>query len=722
MQLTQNNRRRKKSAIKKIFESIHNIDEATKHGIFIIVLFLFGGLSFLSLFELAGKLGGWINTAMLNSFGASRIILPVTLLVLSYILLYPDKYEVKKSNYVGIILLLISIPSLVHLVKLSYYSYVLEKVLTMQKGGGYIGNLTKYPIQVMGTAATYLVVLALLLISILLSFNTSLYKIKEIASIIAWPVKKMKELIGWWKWRRKNLKESMQNPDEEKDDNKASARNQKSEIRNWKVREEIEGNISQDVGQKSEEQEFIPKRLYKKIEIPLELLENQQGKPTSGDIKENGIIIKRTLENFGIPVEMGEVNIGPTVTQYTLRPSEGVKLAQITTLHNDLALALAAHPIRIEAPIPGKALVGIEMPNQKVAIVGLKEILDSKEFRNRSSDLMLALGKDVAGKPIFIDLARMPHLLIAGSTGSGKTICINAIILSLLYQNTPETIKFIMVDPKRVELPIYNGINYLITPVITEVKKTVNALKWAICEMEKRFETLSNARKRDIDSYNKESGEKMPYIIIIIDELADLMSASGAEVEAAIIRLAQMARAVGIHLILATQRPSVNVITGLIKANIPGRIAFSVASLIDSRTILDNSGAEKLLGRGDMLFISAEVSKPKRVQGVYVNDKEIKRVVRFIKDNSDEATQYDENITEVKHKANGAPDGSDDDDDLLDEAKEVIRSANKASTSLLQRRLKIGYSRAARIIDILEEQGFVSHAEGSKPREVIKGE
>lgn len=718
MQLTQNNRRRKKSTIKKIFESIHNIDEATKRGIFIIMLFLFGGLTFLSLFELAGRLGVWINTAMLNSFGTSRIILPLTLLVLSYILLYPDKYEVKKSNYVGIILLLTSIPSLVHLIKLSYYSYFIEEVLTIQKGGGYIGNLTKYLIQLMGTAATYLVVLALLLISILLSFNTSLYRMKEIVAIIAWPAKKIKELFGWWKWRRNEVKE-----DEGIEKNKIDlAIKQEEELKiNGEHTNAVKNGENDEDGMMGEIKINNQRRHYKKIEIPYELLENQQGKPTSGDIKENGIIIKRTLENFGIPVEMGEVNVGPTVTQYTLRPAEGVKLAQITTLHNDLALALAAHPIRIEAPIPGKALVGIEMPNQKVAIVGLKEILDSKEFKNRSSDLMLALGKDVAGKPIFIDLARMPHLLIAGSTGSGKTICINALILSLLYQNTPETLKFIMVDPKRVELPIYNGINYLITPVITDVKKTVNALKWAICEMERRFETLSNTRKRDIDSYNKESGEKMPYIIIIIDELADLMSTSGAEVEAAIIRLAQMARAVGIHLILATQRPSVNVITGLIKANVPGRIAFSVASLIDSRTILDNSGAEKLLGRGDMLFISAEVSKPKRVQGAYTNDKEIKRIVRFIKDNSDEVAQYDESVTEVKHKASGVlGDSGDDDEELLEEAKEIIRSANKASTSLLQRRLKIGYSRAARIIDILEEQGFVSHAEGSKPREVIK--
>ncbi|MFH0853948.1 MAG: DNA translocase FtsK [bacterium] len=715
-------RGKRKSKFKKFIEGCRELDEGTKRGIFIILLFLIGGISFLSLFGLAGKFGIWTDTALTNVFGATRAIFSVILLILAYILLYPEKYEIRNSNYAGIILFLISFPGIVHLIKEAYYSYVLEELMPIQVGGGYTGTLTKYPMAVMGTIATFFIFFAIFVISILLAFNTSIWTVKEKALLITWPYKKIRQFIGWWRWRRKNVEEYAENAENENISHGIAENFNKNklEIENCKLNNGNKDIRSEDDGENiKEQQELIPKRLYKKVDLPADLLDDQRGKPMSGDIKNCGEIIRKTLENFGIDVEMGEVNVGPTVTQYTLKPSEGIKLSQITTLHNDLALALAAHPIRIEAPIPGKALVGIEVPNQKIAIVGLKEIIEFKDFKTRKSNLMLALGKDVSGKPWMTDLARMPHLLIAGSTGSGKTICINTIITSLLYQNTPETLKFILVDPKRVELTFYNDINFLITPVITEVKKTVNALKWAICEMERRFEILSNARKRDIESYNSERIEHMPYIVIIIDELADLMSTSGAEVEAAIIRLAQMARAVGIHLILATQRPSVNVITGLIKANIPARIAFSVASLADSRTILDSSGAEKLLGRGDMLFMSAEISKPKRLQGAFISEMETKRVARFIKDNMEDIPNYDASIVEAKHKTMGASSG-DDDDDLLEDAKEIIYGAGRASTSLLQRRLKIGYSRAARIIDILEEQGIVGHAEGSKPREVIK--
>lgn len=716
-------RGRRKGKFKRFIEGCRDLDEGTKRGIFIIFLFVLGGVSFLSLFSLAGKLGIWLNGVLMSGFGSARFIIPLTLLALSYLLLYPDKYEVRKSNYFGIFLLWISFPCLIHVSKIIYYSYWLEEILMIAQGGGYVGALSVHLINLAGVAVAFIVFAAIFLASILLTFNTSLLTLKEKAALIALPYKKIKQFAGWWRWRRKDEEEyggyaaGNEPVEKSREDN---FNKEKLEIRNLKLGEVENGIQNSENSQIMEQQELIPKKLYRKIDLPLDLLDDQRGKPTSGDIKNSGEVIRRTLANFGIDVEMGEVNVGPTVTQYTLKPAEGVKLSQITTLHNDMALALAAHPIRIEAPIPGKALVGIEVPNQKIAVVGLKEILAARDFKKSPSSLMLALGKDVSGKPWMTDLARMPHLLIAGSTGSGKTICINAIIMSLLYQNTPEELKIIMVDPKRVELTLYNGINYLIAPVITEVKKTVNALKWAICEMDRRFEALSNARKRDIESYNSNSNEKMPYIVIIIDELADLMSASGAEVEAAIIRLAQMARAVGIHLILATQRPSVNVITGLIKANIPARIAFSVASLMDSRTILDSSGAEKLLGRGDMLFMSAEISKPKRLQGAFVSEQETKRVVRFIKDNTEEEPNYDVNVVEAKHKAPGVPSEDDDDDDLLDEAKEIVYVAGRASTSLLQRRLKIGYARAARIIDILEEQGIVGPAEGSKPREVIR--
>lgn len=422
---------------------------------------------------------------------------------------------------------------------------------------------------------------------------------------------------------------------------------------------------------------------------------------------------------------MAEVSVGPTVTQFTLKPSDGIKLTRITSLHNDLALALAAHPIRIEAPIPGKSLVGIEVPNQSVATVGLREILESKEFRDRKTSLVFSLGKDVSGKPWVTDLGRMPHLLVAGATGSGKSVCLNTIIMSLLYTNGPDDLKLIMVDPKRVELQIYNGIPHLITPVITKVGETVNALKWALREMDRRYDLLAKFGARDLAGYNSRVQDRLPYLVILIDELADLMATAAADVEGPIVRLAQMSRAVGIHLVLATQRPSVDVITGLIKANFPARIAFAVASSTDSRTILDQQGAEKLLGRGDMLFSTAELATPKRIQDSFVSETEIHRVVEFIKSKYEPA-DYDFTVTE-RHQSGtvfgGGGDVSDEDsDDLLPEAKEEILRAGKASASLLQRRLKVGYARAARLLDLLEEEGFIGPGDGAKPRELLKAD
>jgi len=417
---------------------------------------------------------------------------------------------------------------------------------------------------------------------------------------------------------------------------------------------------------------------------------------------------------------MGKTSTGPTVTQYTLKPQEGVKLSQIISLSNDLALALAAHPVRIEAPIPGKSLVGIEVPNSVIATVGLREVLQSRKFRQeRKSNLTLALGKDVSGAVYIANLETMPHLLIAGATGSGKSVCINSIIISLLYQNSPDELKFILVDPKRVELSIYNGTPHLLTPVITNAKKTINALKWAAQEMDRRYDILAQADRRNIEDYNKNVRDYLPYIIIIIDELADLMSLAAKEVEALIVRLAQMARAVGIHLILATQRPSVNVLTGLIKANITARIAFAVASQTDSRTILDSGGAEKMLGRGDMLFINAEMSKPKRLQGAFVSDKERKRIIKFLQEKSE--PDYLQEITEKKNgfSVPGISAVDEDGDELLDQARELIIKAGKASASYLQRHLRIGYARAARILDLLEAEGVIGPVDGAKPRELL---
>ncbi len=473
---------------------------------------------------------------------------------------------------------------------------------------------------------------------------------------------------------------------------------------------------------------------------PFELLEKESEIPTSGDIKQNSAIIKKTLQNFGIPVEMGGVNIGPTVTQYTFKPAEGIKLSKITTLSNDLALALASHPIRIEAPIPGKSLVGVEVPNKIRAKVRLRELIKNPLFQNSWYSLPIVLGRDVSGNPVYTDLEKMPHLLVAGATGSGKTLFLNSILLSLLYRppnnfnifgGSPEIIRLILVDPKRVEFPIYNDLPHLLCSVIYNAQHTVNVLKWLITEMERRFDVLSEAKARDIRSYNekmiKNQKEVLPYIILIIDELADLMAFKGREMEAGIVKLAQKARAVGIHLIVATQRPSVEVITGLIKANITARVAFQVASQVDSRTILDMGGAEKLIGRGDFLFFSPELGKPKRIQAPFISEKEIRKVVSWIslkyKDQKEFFKIPEQILIEgpqmPQEIAFSFPDEDSDKDPLYEEAKKIVIEAKKASASLLQRRLRIGYARAARLLDILEKNGIVGPPDGSKPREVL---
>lgn len=460
---------------------------------------------------------------------------------------------------------------------------------------------------------------------------------------------------------------------------------------------------------------------------PISLLSSKSGsKADRGDIKKNADIIESTLESFGIKAKVVEVNGGPAVTQYALNISLGTKLNKITALANDLALALAAPTgqIRIEAPIPGRSLVGIEIPNRSAEIVGLKKILSSDQMRKHKSKLAVGLGLDVSGQPLIIDIASMPHCLIAGATGSGKSVCINIIISSILYRATPQEVKLILVDPKRVELTSYNGIPHLLTPVIVEPDKVVSALKWATKEMELRYKTLAEVGVKNIAAYNELAGfQAMPYIVIIIDELADVMLFAPGEVEECVTRIAQMARAVGMHLVLATQRPSVDVITGLIKANIPARIAFNVSSMMDSRVVLDMPGAEKLLGRGDMLYIPPDQSKPSRIQGAFVSDHETRSLIDFIKQQGQEV-KYEEDITS-KYKVNkvggkvaiDTGDGADR-DDYFDEAVRLVAQDEKGSASLIQRRLKVGYSRAARILDELHEAGLVGPAEGSKPREV----
>jgi len=463
---------------------------------------------------------------------------------------------------------------------------------------------------------------------------------------------------------------------------------------------------------------------------PLDLLEKAKGQPSAGDIKTNSIIIKKALESFEIPVEMSGISVGPTVTQYSLKPANGIKLSKITSLSNDLALALATHPIRIEAPIPGKSLVGIEVPNKVRSLVRLRDLIQDPRFQGHPSDLVFCLGRDVSGFPLYANLAKMPHLLVAGSTGTGKTIFLNTLILSLLYRNSPEDLKLILIDPKRVEFNTYSGLPHLLCPAIVDSSKAVNALKWLIEEMEKRFKMLAKVKARNIASYNEKvfvnGADHLPYIVLVVDELADLMAAKGREMEALIVRLAQMSRAVGIHLVLATQRPSVEVITGLIKANITSRITFQVASQIDSRTVLDTAGAEKLLGAGDMLFISSEIVKPKRMQASYVSEKEVKKVITWIKSKFE--TEFEEEILKESLleslEKNLETQGQDfkvissQEDSLYEEAKGVIIQYRKASASLLQRKLRIGYARAARLIDVFEDRGIVGPSRGAKPREV----
>jgi S-DNA-T family DNA segregation ATPase FtsK/SpoIIIE len=456
----------------------------------------------------------------------------------------------------------------------------------------------------------------------------------------------------------------------------------------------------------------------------LELLNNKQDKADPGDVSANAKIIHDTFENFNIEVEMEGANIGPRVTQYTMKPPAGAKLTRITALADNLALDLAAQSIRMEAPIPGKRAVGIEVPNIKGATVRLSSIMTTPDWQNNTGSLAFCIGKDISGAPIMGDLTKMPHVLVAGQTGSGKSVMINTILTSLLYKNSPSDLKLILVDPKRVELKPYDGIPHLLTPVITEPEKCISALKWATAEMERRYHALSEVNKRNIAEYNSlKKEEGMPYIVIVIDELADLMMMAARDVEALVVRIAQKARAVGIHLVLATQRPSVDVITGLIKANVPARIAFTTASQVDSRTIIDQVGAEKLLGQGDMLLLTSEMPKPKRVQGAFIGDDETVKIMDFLR--MQRGPQYDDEVVSQPVQLNGkggivADYGANDaDDDMWKDAVRVVIENRKASTSLLQRRLRIGYGRAARLIENMEDQGIVGAADGSRPREVL---
>jgi S-DNA-T family DNA segregation ATPase FtsK/SpoIIIE len=675
------------------------LKEETKKTILGIVCFGLAILFVLSFFRLAGPFGFFVYDIFYYLFGWVYFFLPVILLMAGGVFIGSVRKNIYLSTIVGLSLFSLGILGVSDLIKPLSSGWLGDKVGLVEKVFGFWGGIV------------FCLILALVGLVIVFEWSLKIKKEEEMEKpekekpVIAEPIKEVKiKTNGEEKTKEKSKLKEIINEELEK------ASKSKEEKKSWqKVKPVTNWNFP-----------------------PLDLLEAESGRPTSGDIKANVNIIQRTLANFGIPVEMGEVYVGPTVTRYTLKPAEGVKLSKIVALQNDLSLALAAHPIRIEAPIPGQSLVGIEVPNKQKMIVRLRNMLELDKFLE--SDLLtFPLGRDVAGEPVFADLAKMPHLLVAGSTGSGKSITIHSIICSLLYKNSPETMRFILIDPKRVELSVYNRLPHLISEVIINPKKTILALRWAVNEMDERYNRLLEVNARDINSYNqkmmKEGKPLMPYIVIVIDELADLMVAYGREIEAAIVRLAQMARATGLHLIVSTQRPSVEVVTGLIKANITSRIALQVASQVDSRTILDMAGAERLLGRGDMLYLAGDTFKPKRVQGIYISESEVNKVVKYIREeNKDYEIEGEEEMDFEKELEKQMQEISLDNveaidnfeiDELYPEAYKVVVQSGKASASFLQRRLRVGYARAARLLDLLEERGVIGPADGAKPREVL---
>ena len=659
----------------------------------------------------AGILGDFLDKYLRVLFGVGTLALPFLFLSLAITLFVSRRIRLDATRYFGIGLMIFSSLGLVHM------RVPVDKMLdNVEVFGGYVGFLSSVLLRIfISDIVAQVILIAILLVSVLMTFEISFGQIFSLF------ISDRKITVSTKSSRKSAMLDDELNivkpqiakaKDEDLEIEKSIKKVQPLEINKPKPAKKPELKI-RNVD-------------YSKWEFPsLDLLSSASSQVYVTDkvLKENAEKIKEKLNQFGIDVLMKDVNIGPTVLQYTLQPKDGVKLNKITSFKDDLALALAAKSVRIEAPIPGKALVGIEVPNEKRMIVHLRELLESDEFSSNPSKLKLVLGRDVSGSPVIDDLTSMPHLLIAGATGSGKSVGMNTFLLSLLYQNSPEDLKMIMVDPKRVELSSYNGIPHLLTPVITDPEKAHSALKWAVAEMNRRYIDFAEKGYRNIDEYNKGEKKRMYKIVIVIDELADLMmQANKKETEACICRIAQMARAVGMHLIIATQRPSVNVITGVIKANIPTRIAFTVTSGVDSRTIIDSVGAEDLLGMGDMLYLPGNMSTPLRVQGVYVSSKEIEKVTNRIKLTVE--PDYDETILSQTVSAGGVDyvgTGGDGvaKDALYNEAIEVIKATGKASASLLQRRLSVGYARAARILDILEEHGLIGPSNGAKPRDVF---
>ena len=704
----------------------------TKHGIIAIVFFVFALFFLMSAFNMTGIAGKFIYDKLYYLLGIGYILLPALLILLGYSFVKSQTPDIGWRSVISATMFLLSGLGLIDVAGGS--------PIAASRYGGLLGEILSTPlVSLFDVYASIVFLGAILIISILVIFNEKL----DLAPFIKklWDI--LKKALGF---RRLDTSE-----EEIKITQDEIAQQEEEDIESEEEETETTGEkIKKTLGMndKDDEIEFNSKLKPKSYKLntnyvppPLSLLEEDQGKPNTGDIKANANIIKRTLLNFGIEVEMDEITIGPTVTRYALKPAEGMKLSRIIALQNDLSLALAAHPIRIEAPIPGKSLVGIEIPNRSKSLVGLATLLADDKFQNSSKPLTIALGRNIGGKSVFGNLAKMPHCLVAGTTGSGKSVTIHSMITSLLYRNGPDDLKFILIDPKRVELTLYNNIPHLLTPVITEAKKTILALKWAAKEMDRRYDILEAESVRDIESYHnniwnssKKSSnadnaglDRLPYIIIIIDELADIMSSYPRELESAIVRLAQMSRAVGIHLIISTQRPEVNIITGLIKANIPARVALKVSSQVDSRTILDAGGAEKLLGAGDMLYSSGE-AQPERLQSAFISEAEVKKVVQYLADRYKDEILGEITLTSGSISADKSifestledSENLEDDDELYEEARMCVMEAGKASTSYLQRKLKLGYARAARLMDKLEERGVIGPGDGAKPREVLE--
>lgn len=705
------------------------------YGIIITAISLLIGLSIF--IKPTGAAGELFRNIFLGLLGIGAYILPILTLFIGLALIINNgKIKLqKKFLYIClscyVFLLIIHVNYSLKNFDLKYSEKIIKAyAMGLEfKGGGALSEIITSPLTyAFGKIGTYIVLLSLLSIFIIFITDVSLGDL-------------FKNAISKFKNNRKEksnevkLQEASYDNLKETDEKKQYEENIDKIDKKIKILDFVK--TDKDETDKNEDKDNLCEEINKEKEKnknidyiypPIDILNENEIKANVQDKKEllnNAKVLEDTLLSFGVEAKVVQVSRGPSVTRYELHPSPGIKVSRIVNLSDDLALNLAAPTVRIEAPIPGKAAVGIEVPNKEIITVTLREVIDSNEFREFNSKLAFALGKDITGNCIIADLSKMPHILIAGATGSGKSVCINSLIASLIYKSSPEDVKMLMIDPKVVELSVYNGIPHLLIPVVTDPKKASSALYWAVNEMTQRYKLFAENNVRNIETYNKlmekKSPEnKLPRIVIIIDELADLMMVSPGDVEDAICRLSQMARAAGMHLVIATQRPSVDVITGVIKANIPSRISFAVSSQIDSRTILDMSGAEKLLGRGDMLFLPIGEIKPIRIQGAFISEKEVERLVEFLKKNSD-ADYKDDIIDEIEKSALKDDDKKEEVDELFNEAIKICIDCGQASASMLQRRLRIGFNRASRLIEEMESRGIVGPQEGSKPRQVLVG-